>query len=215
VITNCPHCDAALGPWEDSTGCRTCIGRSDRSIADRAVTVLEQTSVPLAWWDVKRLLDRDLSPIVHPGTASQVLADDLRTCWGGRGIYGLFRHGLLPGVRDLGRVAGVYVHATDRRLSLDEIRFILREAGYRFSPASVEPALWRVSNLGLFRTVQGWSSSGTWCTHWEGSRENVRRQRAVADALRLGRRGPDLRAIVTRCADQADAALKERAQRLA
>ena len=214
MISPCPRCGAVLGPWEDPTGCQSCNGRWARSIADRAIAVLEHTDVPLAWWDVKRALDREPRPAVRPATASQVLADDLRACWGGRGIYGLYRHGLLPGVRDLGRAAGVYIHAADRRLSLDEIRFILRHAGYRFSPGSLEPALWRVNNLGIFRTVQGWNSSGSWCTHWEGARENPRRQRAAASALRLGRRGPDLRAVVARAAEQEEAALIERARRL-
>ena len=61
-----------------------------RSIADRAIAVLEHTDVPLAWWDVKRALDREPRSTVRPPTASQVLADDLRACWGGRGIYGLY-----------------------------------------------------------------------------------------------------------------------------
>lgn len=213
MITNCPRCNAELGPWENPAGCRTCIGHTDRSIADRSISVLEQTNTPLAWWDVKRILDSQPREAVRPTTASQVLADDPRACWGGRGIYGLYRHGLLPGVRDLGRAAAVYIHASDRRLSLDEVRFILREVGYR-SPDSLEPALLRVNHLGIFRRVQGWSPNGSWCTHWEGSLQNVRRQRAAADALRLGRRGPDLRAIISRSAVQADTALTERARRL-
>ena len=46
-------------------------------------------------------------------------------------------------MRDLGRAAAVYIHAADQRLDLDEIRFILRHVGYRFSPGSLGPALWR------------------------------------------------------------------------
>ena len=214
MIAPCPHCRAILGPWEDQNGCQSCNGRPVRSIADRSIAVIEHSDVPLAWWDVKRALDREPRPPVRPSTASQVLADDLRACWGGRGIYGLYRHGLLPGVRDLGRAASVYIHAADRPLSLDEIRFILRHAGYRFAPGSLEPALWRVNDLGMFVTAHGCDSSGIWRVHWVGSRANLRHQRAIATALRLGRRGPDMRAIVARAANQAEKALTDRALRL-
>jgi hypothetical protein len=147
-------------------------------------------------------------------TVSQVLADDLRACWGGRGIYGLYRHGLLPGVRDLGRTAAVFIHASDRQLTIDEVTFIMRHVGYKFSHGSVEPAVWRVRDLGIFKITHGWTDSGDWTSLLAGSRESVQRQRAVAHALRLGRRGPDLWTILDRAASQVESALAERHRRL-
>lgn len=211
MIGVCLHCASPLGPWEDSNGCQTCNGGVGWSTTDRAIAFLETSDTPLPYWDVKRAMDRRWSADHRPATVSQVLADDLRACWAGRGIYGLYRHGLLPGVRDLGRAAAVYIHASDRQLSTDEVSFILRHTGYRFSPGSLEPALWRVLELGIFKVAQDWTVAG----EWEGARDNVRRQRAVAQALRLGRRGSDLWTILDRTANQVETALTERRRRLA
>jgi hypothetical protein len=214
VIGLCPRCASALGPWEDPAGCQTCNDLVGWSTTDRAVALLETASTPLAYWDVKRALDRDWAADHRPATVSQVLADDLRACWGGRGIYGLYRHGLLPGVRDLGRTAAVYVHTSGRQLTIDEITFIMRHVGYRFSPGSVEPAVYRVRDLGIFNITQGWTAAGEWASMLEGSRDSVQRQRVVAHALRLGRRGPDLWTVLERAASQVESALTERRRRL-
>ena len=214
MIGLCPHCASALGPWEDSAGCQTCNDTVGWSTTDRAIALLETTSAPLAYWDVKRSLDQEWTADHRPATVNQVLADDFRACWAGRGIYGLYRHGLLPGVRELGRTAAVFIHASDRQLTLDEVTFIMRHAGYRFSPGSVEAAVWRVQKLGIYAITQGWTDTGDWGTLLQGSRDSVRRQRAVAKALQLGRRGPDLWTILDRAASQVENALTERRRRL-
>lgn len=214
MIGSCPHCLSPLGPWEGAAGCQTCNSAVGWSTTDRAVAILETASTPLAYWDVKRSLDRECSGEYRPTTVAQGLADDLRACWGGRGIYGLYRHGLLPGVRDLGHTAAVFIHASDRQLTLEEVTFIMRHAGYRFSPGSVEPAVWRVRGQGIFKVGHGWTQSGERTSLLEGSRNSIKRQRVVAHALRLGRRGPDLRTILDRAAGQVESALSERERRL-
>jgi hypothetical protein len=143
-----------------------------------------------------------------------VLADDLRACWAGKGIYGLYRHGLLPGLRDLGRAAAVYIHASDLALTVDEVRFILRYVGYRFSANSLEPALWRVLDLGIFKTGQAWQPDRTLAYVFEGRHDNKDRQRAAARAMRFSKRTEAFHAAHERTARQAAAALKERKRRL-
>ncbi len=213
-MRRCHRCKAELGPWEDDE-CRNCSGAHNAAIRDRAISVLETADHPLAWWDVKRHLDRELrSAPVRPSTASQVLADDLRACWAGKGVYGLYRHGLLPGARDLGRVASVYIHASDAALTIDEVRFVLRHVGYRFSANSLEPALWRVSDLGIFKVGQAWQPDGTLAYVFEGRRDSADRQRAAARAMRFPRRTGAFHAVADRAVRQAGAALEERKRRL-
>jgi hypothetical protein len=137
-------------------------------------------------------------------TLKASLATDRRLCWAGRGIYGLFRHGLLPGVRDLARVGGIYLHASDRELRLEELEFVLKFIGYRFQQQSLRNALWRGLYLGIH-------ANETWDS-WSGSRESERRQREAARAVGMTR-VPLFRAIIERASTQVETALAERTRR--
>lgn len=207
MIGRCQHCGAELGPWEDDAGCVGCGAEWRLSIADRAVAALEGAANPLHRWDVKREIRRTGHTYVNESSLGTVLADDYRACWAGPGLYGLYRHGLLPGVRDLGGAAAVFIHVSDQNLDFEEIQFILRHVGYRFSPNSLPQALSRVEGEGCFTRLWGWGA-------YSGRREDARHQRAAARVLRLGRRGPVFRAVVERAVNQVDAALAERARRL-
>ena len=110
---------------------------------------------PLAYWDVKRLLDEAGHP-VNEGSVQVWLSADIRTCWGGPGIYGLYRHGLLPGVRVLGYAAAVYIHAIEQPLTQEEARFVLQFAGYRFQSSSIHQSLCRAERSGLL--TRGWDA---------------------------------------------------------
>jgi hypothetical protein len=149
MISQCPYCGAELAPTEDPKGCLSCRGASLRTNPDRVVAVLERADVPLAHWDVKRLVDSNGHRPVNRGSLLVWLATDQRACWGGPGIYGLYRHGLLPGVRDLGSAAAVFIHAAETDLSQDEARFVLQHVGYRFQSSSIYLALRRVEEEGL------------------------------------------------------------------
>lgn len=116
MIPKCPICGVELGPWEDADGCLSCRGRRPWSIADRAVTILEQVDHPLPYWDIRRLMEANGARRVYEASLKSQLATDRRMCWAGRGNYGLFRHGLIPWVRDLSRAGGVYLHAADGEL---------------------------------------------------------------------------------------------------
>jgi hypothetical protein len=104
VTRACPVCSAPLGPAEDPRGCMTCRGVRLWDSQDRIVAMLDAAVGPLAHWDVKRLLESNGGQPVRKGSLMVWLATDPRTCWGGPGIYGLYRHGLLP------RSAGHGIH---------------------------------------------------------------------------------------------------------
>src|SRR5438128_7644601 len=149
MIPSCPYCSAELGPWEGPEGCLTCNGGPGYDLRDRLIAALETASGPLAWWDVKRVVEREYSTrTLQDALVRQYLANDPRACWSGRGIYSLFRHGMLPGLRDLGQAGGVYIHASDRILNLEEIAFILRHGGYEFTDSSLAIALGRIKYYG-------------------------------------------------------------------
>ena len=174
-------------------------------MADRAIAALECSALPLYRWDVQREVRRHQGVHLRASSLGSSLASDWRTCWAGPGLYGLYRHGLLPGVRDIGATAGVLIHVSDRSLTLDEVRFVMRFLGYRVTASSIYQALWRVADDDLFKA--------TW-NGYIGRSGSELQQRAAARAMGLGRRGPVFRAITERAAAQVAAALRERERRL-
>lgn len=142
MSARCPRCDAELGPHEDPRGCVTCQGLPLGAVATRAVAVLETVVTPLRYWDIKRMMEADGGFEVWEQTLKTHLPSDWRTCWAGPGYYGLYRHGLLPGVRDLASAGSVFLHASDRTLTLAELNFIMRtKLGYSFQEGSLRSAL--------------------------------------------------------------------------
>lgn len=192
MIGSCPVCSVPLGPAEDSRGCLTCRGAPLWGTQDRIVAVLETANGPLAYWDVKRLLESNGGRSVRKASLMTWLATDARTCWGGPGIYGLYRHGLLPGVRDTGSAAAVFIHAANRAVSQEQARFLLQHVGYRFLSTSIYLALRRAENAGLLS--RQW---GLW----------MPTNRSMGPVLRLWRR-EDVDAVMERAASQAGSALK-------
>jgi hypothetical protein len=61
------------------------------------------------------------------------LSQDRRFCWGGRALYGLARHGLIPGARSLAEAAYAILLAAPRELHLEEVDFVLKQLNYRFN----------------------------------------------------------------------------------
>lgn len=196
MISQCPYCDALLGPAEDSRGCLTCTGVELATNLDRVTAALEKAGTPVAHWDVHRLMEHDGSH-VHPGSVQVWLSSEPRACWAGPGLYGLYRHGLLPGLRDLGALAAVFLLATELALSHDEIYFVLRHAGYRFQITSLNAALARAAGQGLV----------CWYGTWRASSFDA------ASLLGLNS-AEDAAAVVARAQSQAAAALLERERRL-
>ncbi len=197
MTARCPSCDAELGPAEDRAGCLTCRKISPVTNPDLVVAVLEKAQVPLAYWDVKRLLDVE-GLRIHNGSLLASLSSDPRACWGGAGIYGLYPHGLLPGVRDLGSAATVFLHAAQAGLSQEKISFVLRHVGYRFQSTSIYLALNRMEDSGV--VARRW---GRW----------VPTGQSTSPILRL-RQPEDVEAVIQRASDQTAVSLAELDRRL-
>jgi hypothetical protein len=53
------------------------------------------------------------------------LSQDKRFCWGGRALYGLARHGLIPGARSLAEAAYAVLLAAPHELYVEEVDFVL------------------------------------------------------------------------------------------
>lgn len=197
MIGQCPHCGATLGPAESPHGCLLCQGAALQTNPDRVIGVLEEAGSPIAHWDVRRLLERDAG-CTHPGSVQVWLSADPRACWGGPGVYGLYRHGLLPGPRDLGITAAVFLSATEYALSQDELYFALQHAGYRFQITSLYAALSRAEGQGLV----DWAGGG-----WQAA------PLPLGDLLGLSD-SEDVEVVLERTKSQMTAALLERDRRL-
>jgi hypothetical protein len=126
---------------------------SARSIADQAVLVLEQEPAPLYLHDLQRGIERELGRQTYWGSVSAVVGSDRRFCWSGKGMYALFRHGRIPGVRSLADIGAFVLVAAEQPLSANEIGFLLSWSGYRFQQTSLEAALGRER-----RFIMSWKS---------------------------------------------------------
>jgi hypothetical protein len=212
-MNTCPYCHAALGPYENVAGCLTCRKIRPRTAAERTLAALETAPSPLAYWDIQRLTALQSSRPLADATLQQTLGWR-QFCWAGRGLYGLYRHGLLPGVRDLASVAGVLIHASDRQLEMEELQFVMRHVGYRFVPSSLVAAMHRISGTGLFTDFCSERFDGSTAWMFSGSRSNIRHERAAAKTMHFHQRGPVVTATLDRAAERVAEAMRARARRL-
>lgn len=142
IFKACIECKAPLGPWDE----RACVShRTDfrfTSIADVAAAVLERSERPLPVHDVARIARRDLGASLVRGSLTSIMGAERRFCWAGKGVYGLYRHGLLPGPRTLAGVACFILATHARPIHFDRVSFVMKWAGYRFQDQSLVNALW-------------------------------------------------------------------------
>jgi hypothetical protein len=204
MIGICDQCSAQQGPWEDGA-CP--IKRAKQGwfldAADLAVRVLEESNCALTVYDIKRSIRRDFSIDVSQETLQVSISGDRRFCWAGRGLYGLYRHGLIPGPRSLAGIARVflYSHGPLRHALLE---FAMKHVGYRFQSASLNNA------LNYDPDVFWINGDGGWC--WDTARTPETGQ--VLMALGVARDLPEFETVVSRCAETVSAALAERERRL-
>lgn len=182
----------------------TCRGVRDGSNQDDIIAILERSEMPLPHWDIKRLLDQERRYPIHGGSLLVWVSQDPRACWAGRGIWGLYRHGVLPGVHDLGAAASVFLYTTDLALDYRQVWFVLKHAGYRSEEASIYYALRRAEWQGLVTRTGG----GNWRRPTRDALPEVR----VKDML--GVAGQDFKTVIERTTTQLEEALAERRRRL-
>ena len=148
-----------------------------------------------------RLLDRRPKSVpTNPRSLLAYLSRDLRVCWAGKGMYGLYRHGLVPNVRGLGPAAEVHLLAAPRNLTQDELHFVLQRQGYRYQLPSLLPAVLRQVGYG-----------------WRWRAPAVR---ADAEVQRLGQllqisKSPLIEDYLGAITDRVTSAIGERSRRLA
>lgn len=123
----CPGCGARLAPAEGPA----CLshGPMPAEIADATLTVLEAADGPLS---IKAVQERLAAIGVEAKvpSLSSILARDKRFCWARKGRYGLFRHGLVPGVRSLEDLVLVALVAVGGRYPSFDLAEVIESAGY-------------------------------------------------------------------------------------
>jgi hypothetical protein len=154
-IDKCTNCRALLSPWEGYE-CLTCQGVWPWTNADMAVMVLEREAHAVGVYDIERGIKREFSTRVSRPSLQVVLSGDRRFCWAGKGRYGLLRHELFPGPRNLAGVAKFLLYAHDASLTTGMLAFVMKVLGYRFQDVSLSVALDKGAGAGLKR--DGWSS---------------------------------------------------------
>jgi hypothetical protein len=204
MIGVCKQCKAERGPWEDeSCPVLTAERGWQLNVPDLAVHVLERSHTPLTIYDIKRSIRRDLAIDVNQATLQFRISADPRFCWAGRGLYGLYRHGLIPGPRSLEGIARMFLYSHGP-LKHAALEFVMKYAGYRFQSASLNSALNCAAAVFWFNTDGGW--------YWDTARTPE-----AGEALRrLGVAGTQAQfeLVVARCSETARAALAERERRL-
>jgi hypothetical protein len=204
MIGTCKQCKAERGPWEDES-CPAL--RAERgwqlNVPDLAVQVLERSDTPLTIYDVRRSIRRDFGVEVSQATLQVHISADRRFCWAGKGLYGLYRHGLIPGPRSLAGIARMFLYSHGP-LNHSSLEFAMKYAGYRFQSASLNSALNYAADVFWFHSDGGW--------YWDTARTPE-----VGEALRrlgIAATQAEFELVVARCAETVRAALAERERRL-
>ena len=142
IFGGCTQCQAPLGPWE----AQRCVSHrtdfSSEPITGLAAAALEQSEQPLPVHDVARIIKRDFGVVLRRGSLTSIMGAERWFCWAGKGVYGLYRHGLLPGPRTLAGVACFLLASQERPVHFDRLSFLMKWAGYRFQYQSLASALW-------------------------------------------------------------------------
>lgn len=152
VLQRCRSCRSLLGPWEQYYGGCACRGPASETHRDTLYAVACAAKQPLPVHDLVRLAQQDYGDVMNQSTGFAVLAPDPRFCWAGPGAYGLYRHGVIPGPRNLEQTARLVLAAAGN-LHMDAVDFILKQLGYRYS-------------FGSLRNAVGRSDSILWDGHW-------------------------------------------------
>ncbi len=155
-LENCGHCGAVLAPWETRCACK---GPRNLTIREILYSVACTAPQVLHARDFVRIAEHDYGFPFSMSTALVYLSGDYRFCWAGRGLYGLYRHGPLPGPRALEAATRLVLVAADRPLAQDVVDFCLKQFGYRYNVASLNNAV--VNSDRVFRYGGFWDYRAT------------------------------------------------------
>jgi hypothetical protein len=171
LLARCRKCRSLLAPWESYAGGCACKGRKSQTNADTLYAVACTADTALPAHDYLRLAQQDFGAFMSKPTAEATMAPDPRFCWAGPGMYGLYRHGVLPGPRRLEECARLTLMAAGP-LHMDVVGFILKQLGYRFADGSLRNAIGKSNYISWDR--HGWSHPTG-----EAARLQLRREIAV------------------------------------
>ncbi|MFD0267711.1 hypothetical protein ACFVGY_14100 [Streptomyces sp. NPDC127106] len=139
TVDACPLCGARLSPCESNRcGCR---GPRWPSRPEIMYAIACSVRSPLHVRDFARLAQRDYGCGIAVPSANAVLSPDPRFCWAGQGTYGLYRHGPLPGPRNLEGVSRMVLVAAGEPMTVDALDYSLKQLGYRYNVASLKNAI--------------------------------------------------------------------------
>ena len=135
MIIECFVCGAELSPWVAAM-CHSCQFSVPSNWymgnPDAGVRILERSPGPLNIYDVQRGIRREFGWNVQRGSLAVSISADLRFCWAGKGLYGLYRHKLIPGPRNLAGIAKFFLYSWGDWASPQELAFVMTNVGYRF-----------------------------------------------------------------------------------
>lgn len=203
ALTKCAFCKSVLAPWEVHRGGCACRERQSSMNADTLYAVACNSDGPLPIHDLIRIAERDFGAAVSKSTALASVGPDPRFCWSGSGTYGLYRHGVLPGPRNLEESARLVLLSAGR-LHIDVVDFVLKQLGYRFA-------------IGSLRNAVSWSHHITWSRYgWshpvgEDARLQLRRDIPVVP----DRQKAEFDEIIDRLQRRIQRALETREERVA
>lgn len=138
-LSVCDACEATLSTWEPNP-C-ACVMNRPHNNTDITYFIATAATTPLHLRDYVRLAEVDFSRVMSQATANATIAPRPQFCWAGKGLYGLFRHGPLPGPRNLEEAARLLLTASESSLTLEAIEFCLKKLSYRFTSASLYNAI--------------------------------------------------------------------------
>ena len=153
---HCDVCGASMSAWEGKS-CLTCKLDNPRwlSNADAAVFLLERERHAVTTYDLTRGMHREFGWTIPKASLTVALSSDRRCCWAGRSMYGLYRHGLFPGPRNLAGIAKIFLYSHREPMRTEVLAFAMQYAGYRFQQLSLRNALRHDANI-VWEPWQGW-----------------------------------------------------------
>jgi len=135
----CRVCGARLSPWEKQRcGCG---GPRWASRPEILYAIACSVRSPLHVRDFVRLAQREHGCEITAPSANAVLSPDRRFCWAGQGTYSLYRHGPLPGPRNLEGVSRLVLLAAGGPMTANALDYCLKQLGYRYNVSSLKNAL--------------------------------------------------------------------------